>query len=684
MPNRAPRGGNRPRTKFSAVSDSARPERGIAVTNSTRPTSSPLPSRFAFWRNAARVRKPSQSEATLVRRVQRQAKELESASDGALRDVAVALRDSVQRSGSKRKPQEQETQLVAGAALVREALRRSAGLRYYDVQILAGLALATGHIAEMATGEGKTIVTAIPAFLRWIDGLQTHVATPNSYLAERDCGIVRAALEMLGVSVSLLPERNNIPGKQAAYQADVVYGTGYEFGFDYLRDQLTLRGQCPAALGDELLRALKGEASREPELLQAGWQQTVVDEIDSVLIDEAMTPLILSEGATGEHDPEPFWRARDVAAALTRDEHFHVDAALRSVKLTENGRRLMFQQLERRPLLGLLRPWDVYVTNALHAQFVLQSGADYVVRQDQVHIVDQKTGRIFSERSWRDGLHQAVEAFVGVKLSPEKNSAARITRQRFFQMYSSLCGMTGTAQGADDEFYAFYRLKTVLIPRHRPCRRVDLPDRFFTSKDAKVRAIVSEILERHRCGQPVLVGTRTIGDSQLLSDMLKSLRVPHQTLNGLQDAEEAEIVAQAGRYGAITVATNMAGRGTDIKPDERALAVGGLFVIGVERHETRRVDLQLAGRSGRQGDFGFSRFFVSAEDELIRRFAPKLKRRFERTADKNGEIHDGYSPLILQMQHLAEQDAFQQRRKMVEHDRWLDNVLAGVLEGEGR
>ena len=248
-------------------------------------------------------------------------------------------------------------------------------------------------------------------------------------------------------------------------------------------------------------------------------------------------------------------------------------------------------------------------------------------------------------------------------------------------MYDALCGMTGTAEGTDAEFSKFYRLKTVLIPRHRQCRRVDLPDRFFASRDSKYRAIVGEVLERHRCGQPVLVGTRTIADSEILSSMLQSLKMSHQVLNGLQDADEAAIIAKAGHYGAVTVATNMAGRGTDIKPDERALAVGGLFVIGAERNESRRVDQQLAGRAGRQGDFGFSRFFVSGDDDLVQRYAPKLSKRLRKTAGKDGEVHDNYSPLIMQFQLLAEAQSYKLRRQMVEQDRWLDEVLAGVLGG---
>jgi len=642
-----------------------------------------LPSRRAFVRSADLARGPSKKEWDVVQQVKRQVSELESVRDADLRVLAADLRENAELFGSTMSPSDRQEQQVVGTALVHEAVRRSRGLRYYDVQLLAGLALANGQATEMATGEGKTIISTIPAFLAWLDSRQTHVATPNAYLAERDWKQLQPVFEMLGVSSCLLPEKNDIRGKKAAYRADVVYGTGYEYGFDYLRDQLSLRAHPREQLGVSVLDSLVGRESIGKSMLQPRLQTTIVDELDSVLIDEAMTPLILSEGGSGLEVPIPYLAARDLAADLLRGEHFQLDAPNRTLWLTAAGRDFVFAELKRHPMPELRRPWDVFVLNALHAEFVLHVGVDYVIRDGEIRLVDQKTGRIFSERSWRDGLHQAVEAFNHLPISSEKSSSARITRQRFYQMYDSLCGMTGTAEGADHEFSEFYRLRTLLIPRHRPCRRVDLPDRYFASKDAKLRAIVGEVLERHRCGQPVLIGARTVADSELISMMLNSLKLRHEVLNGLQDADEAAIIAKAGHYKAVTVATNMAGRGTDIKPDERALAVGGLFVIGVERHDSRRVDRQLAGRAGRQGDFGFSRFFVSGDDDLLQRFAPKLASRLRKTAGNDGEVHDNYAPLVSQFQLLAEQQSFQQRRKMVEHDRWLDDVLAGVLGEEG-
>ncbi len=641
-----------------------------------------LPSRRAFSRSSDLARGPSKAEWDVVQQVKLRIRELQSARDDELRDVAFTLRDAAERFGATMQAKDRQQQQIVGTALVREAVRRTRGLSYHGVQLLAGLALANGQAAEMATGEGKTIVSAIPAFLEWLDGRQSHIATPNAYLAERDWKQLHPVFELLGVSTALLPENNNIRGKKSAYKADVVYGTGYEFGFDYLRDQLTLRSSPRAKLGVSVLDTLVGRESVTKSLLQSRLQMTIVDELDSVLIDEAMTPLILSEGGCDLEVPTPYLAARDVADEMVRGEHFHLDSPNRVLRLTSAGQDFIFDRLQQNPLTELRRPWDQFVLNALHAEHLLQRGVDYVIRDKEVQLIDQKTGRIFSERTWRDGLHQAVEAFNHLAISAEKKSSARITRQRFYQMYDSLCGMTGTIEGADKELAEFYSLKTLLIPRHRPCRRVDLPDRYFASKDAKLRAIVGEVLERHRCGQPVLIGARTIADSEILSMMMESLKLPHEVLNGLQDADEAAIIAKAGHYGAVTVATNMAGRGTDIKPDERALAVGGLFVIGVERHDSRRVDRQLAGRAGRQGDFGFSRFFVSGDDDLLQRYAPHLAVRLRKTAGKDGEVHDNYAPLVSQFQLLAEQHSFKQRRTMVEHDDWLDEVLAGVLGEE--
>jgi len=641
-----------------------------------------LPSRRDFSRSADLARGPSKKEWDLVAKVKLQSKEFEFAPDCELRDLALTLRDAAERFDATTSAKDRQQQQIAGVALVREAVRRTHGLCYHGVQLLAGLGLANGQAVEMATGEGKTIVSAIPAFLAWLNGRQTHVATPNAYLAERDWKELQPVFERLGLSSALLPENNNKRGKKSAYQADVVYGTGYEFGFDYLRDQLTLRARPREKLGVSVLDTLVGRESMGKGMLQPHLQLTVVDELDSVLIDEALTPLILSEGGTGLEIPTPYLAARDLADEMVRGEHFHLDVPNRMVHLTSRGREYIFSELQRHPIADLRRPWDAFVINALHAEYVLQQGVDYIVRDGQVQLVDQKTGRIFSERSWRDGLHQAVEAYNHLAISAEKTSSARITRQRFYQMYDMICGMSGTVEGADREFSQFYGMKTLLIPRHQPCRRVDLPDRYFASKDAKMRAIVGEVIERHRCGQPVLIGTRTIADSELLSMMLGSLKLNHQVLNGLQDADEAAIIAKAGLYGAVTVATNMAGRGTDIKPDARALAVGGLFVIGAERNDSRRVDRQLAGRAGRQGDFGFSRFFVSGDDDLLQRYAPKLASRLRKTAGKDGEVHDNYSQLVSQFQLLAEQQSFKLRRKMVEHDRWLDEVMAGVLGEE--
>lgn len=497
-----------------------------------------LPSRRDLLRGGKLSSVPLQEEWSLVPQVQRHAQILESARDHELYAAASALRESLTNCGAN--SDEHETQLlVLGTALVREAVRRACGLTYYDEQLLAGMAAANGRLLEMATGEGKTIVSAIPAFFGWLRSQQVHVTTCNRYLAQRDFERLRPAFELLGLKCSLLIERSDSGVNRSTYFADVVYGTGEQFGLDFLRQQSSRSNRGRETSSDAIPR----------------FQQAVIDEADTVLVDQAQTLLQLYEPPT----------------------------------------------------------------------------------------------------------------------------SARIARQRFYREYSALCGLTATALESEREFAEFYQLRVLRIPRHAPKRRVDLPDRYFSSRDAKLRAIVGEVLERHRCGQPVLIGTANLGDGEILSDFLRSLRVSHVMLSGQQTAREAELVARAGEYRAITIATNMAGRGTDIVPDDRALAVGGLFVIGAERQFSRRADRQLAGRSGRHGNFGFSRFFVSGDDDLIVQYAPRLGKRLQRSADRNGEVHDNYAPLVAQFQVLAENENWKLRRKLAEHDERLDRVMAELV-----
>ena len=645
------------------------------------------PTRLPSW--LPRLSRPRSShEQSLVGLVQAEAAAWEGRSDGEVTRAAQALAEQATRDG---RPLDDET-LVTGCALVREAVRRTTGRCFYPVQILAGLVLSNGSVAEMQTGEGKTLTSVIPGFLQSLRWPGVHVATPNAYLAARDREELKPAYELLGLRVGLLPEKHDPTLSRAAYRCDITYGTGYEFGFDFLRDQLALRQRPVLRLGQQHLLSLRGETQADFDGLQTGQACALIDEIDSVLLDEALTPLVLSVNVPNDAlDDALYRRARAVADELQRGEHYFIDGPARLVRLTDAGVRRSFEWLDNPAGLKavpsdtatvteslahrLKRPWMQYVEQALYARIFLQRDIDYVIRNGKVEIVDQKTGRIFSERSWRAGLHQAVETREAVQVSSEKLSAARVTRQRYFQLYSSLAGMTGTASGAEPEFQSFYKLGIVVIPLNTPTRRHLLPDRMFESIDAKFSAIVRETEECHRRGQPVLIGTRTIADSDQLSERLRAVGISHLVLNGKQDRDESEIVAEAGRLGQVTIATNMAGRGTDIKPDERALAAGGLHVIGAERYESRRIDRQLAGRAARAGARGSARFFLSAEDELIARHAPKLARRLTASTGTDGECHADFADAVARLQTERERAGFHARRDMLQQDRWLENVV---------
>ena len=597
--------------------------------------------------------------------------ELESVANGRLADAVHELR--VMRHACEGRPTTPQA-LTRSLALTAEAVRRATGKRYYDEQLLGGIVLARGGVAEMQTGEGKTLTTLLPAVVFALEGRGVHIATTNSYLARRDYEELQTALELLGLSAGLLPEEHDDAAKRVAYRQEVTFGTGYDFGFDYLRDQISARACQREALGAKLYACLNGRGTKETEPLQRGAAFVIVDEVDSVLIDEGTMPLILSGPAGVAPSPPLLEMAARLAADLQRDVEFQLDEAHRSIEFTEAGWLRIHAELEGTSL-PLRRPWGVYVENALRAERFLQRDVDYVVREDAVQIVDSQTGRIHSERSWRDGLHQAVEWREGVTLSPERASDARVTRQRYFRRYDQLAGMTGTAAGVEEELRHFYDLWTVRIPTHRPCIRQQYPARYFATAEARNAAIIDEIRTERSRGRPVLVGTRTIRHSRALAERLAREAIPHTVLNGTQDQEEAEIVALAGRSRAVTIATNMAGRGTDIRIDETARSAGGLHVIAAEHHPSRRVDRQLAGRAGRQGDPGSCRVFVSAEDELFRLAESDLPQRLVSQAGEEGEVRGDYSRAIAAVQQRLERQAYESRRKMVDRDQWQDEVL---------
>lgn len=558
-------------------------------------------------------------------------------------------------------------------ALVVESIRRTHALAAYDVQLLAGLALAEGALVEMATGEGKTLAALLPAFCFALRGRGAHVATVNSYLAERDAEFARPVFARLGLSVGLLREKDSPAAKRAAYASDVTYGVGTEFGFDYLRDQLAIRaaGRTTPHFHEILLR----RPPPQPALLQRGHPFAVIDEADSVLIDEASSPLIIATGARRPSlTPEIYRLADDVAGQLALGIDFIREKGSARLSLTPAGEQRAFAQLTDAALLQLRRLWPQYIEQALRVRHLFRRDVHYVIAEDRVMIVDEFTGRLCPDRTWRDGLHQAVEARAGVTITEENSSEATISRPAYFQLYECICGMTGTAAEATAEMRHSYRLRTRVIPPHRPCQRVVLPDRVFATRAAKHAAIAREVATRYTAGQPILIGTRTIENSELLVDALAPLGFPLRVLNARQDAEEAAIIAEAGQPGAITIATNMAGRGAHIPVPEKSLRVGGLHVLGLERHESARIDRQLIGRTARQGQPGSAQFFLSLEDDLLQRHAAALATRLCALADASGELRPKHATHFRRIQRRVESADRAQRRALAAHHLWLDEL----------
>ena len=588
-------------------------------------------------------------------------------------------------------------------AVVREASLRVLGMRHFDVQMIGGMVLHYGKIAEMRTGEGKTLVATLPSYLNALAGKGVHVVTVNDYLASRDAAWMGRLHRFLGLTVGCNLSQMSHADKQAAYAADITYGTNNEFGFDYLRDNMVY------AAG---------------ERVQRGLSFAIVDEVDSILIDEARTPLIISGQA--EDHTDLYVRMNAVAPLLTKGEaakqegeqdtgDYTVDLKSHQVLLTEQGHERAEQTLAQQGLLpeggSLYEPANILLMHhlyaALRAHNLFLRDQQYVVQNGEIIIVDEFTGRLMAGRRWSEGLHQAVEAKEGVKIQSENQTLASITFQNFFRMYGKLAGMTGTADTEAYEFHQIYGLETVVIPTNRPMVRKDANDQIYRTAQEKYTAIIADIRDCHERGQPVLVGTTSIENSELLSDLLTKEKLPHQVLNAKQHAREAEIVVQAGSSGIITIATNMAGRGTDIvlggsieklldairedeslPPEEKArrtaelkaewqirhdavLAAGGLHIVGSERHESRRIDNQLRGRAGRQGDPGSSRFYLALDDQLLKIFAgDRLNTIMVRLKMPEGEAieHPLVTRSLESAQRKVEQRNFDMRKQLLEYD----------------
>ncbi|MDA8909041.1 MAG: hypothetical protein P1U81_12625 [Verrucomicrobiales bacterium] len=565
-----------------------------------------------------------------------------------------------------------------GFALLREASCRTTGLFHYDEQILGGLALVKGGVAEMATGEGKTLAVSLPAFVFSLSGKGVHVVTVNSYLAARDYEFSKPIFDYLGISIGFLPEGKEATTekKRAAYDCDITYGVGYEFGFDYMRDQLSRMRHPGGAPGEDLRYAILGREKPIPEVCQRGLNVAIIDEVDSVLIDEAGSPLLISEASSmGESSEKPFYEARDLARRLMESDHFTLDRNRRKIDFTSEGKRELFRDDSIIPWDDLRRPWETYVLNALKAEHLFFRDEHYVVEDDKVVIVDEFTGRRFEDRSWREGQHQAVEAKEEVEIRPEADSAASITRQRFFALYDTICGLTGTAAESAGEFWRFFQMPVAPVPLNRPSQRKILPERIFVDHDAMDEAVALDIAGRYGKGQPVLVGTRTIKDSERLSAKLHELGLPHRILTAKQDAEEEEIVSGAGQSRSILIATNMAGRGTHIDLSAAAERAGGLHVIAIERNESVRIDRQLIGRGARQGQAGSAQSFVSADDYLLQIYAPETAAQLkEMRADEKGELPGNLKRVFDKVQSEVEVTRYEMRLRMAERDEWLEQT----------
>ncbi|WP_300320046.1 preprotein translocase subunit SecA [Idiomarina sp.] len=628
--------------------------------------------------------------------------EFEALSDAELKEKTAEFRKRL-NEGEKL-----DKLLVEAFATVREASKRVFKMRHFDVQLIGGMVLNENRIAEMKTGEGKTLTATLTAYLNALPGKGVHIITVNDYLAKRDAEFNRPLFEFLGLSVAF-----NIPGmnpedKKAAYQADITYGTNNEFGFDYLRDNMAFSPQ---------------------DRVQRGLYYALVDEVDSILIDEARTPLIISGPA--EDSSEMYRKMNELVPHLVRQEkedteeekgdgHFTIDEKAKQLHLTENGQEHIESLLKEKGMLAdddsLYSAANIsllhHINAALRAHHLFQKDVDYIVKDDQIIIVDEHTGRTMEGRRWSEGLHQAVEAKEGVPIQNENQTLASITFQNYFRLYDKLAGMTGTADTEAFEFQSIYGLETVVIPTNKPMVRDDRADLIYLTAKEKYEAIAEDIEECRKQGRPVLVGTVSIENSELLSRLLKKKKIPHAVLNAKFHEQEADIIAQAGRPGAVTIATNMAGRGTDIvlggnwmvevekleepsnekidaikeewqKVHDKVIEAGGLHIIGTERHESRRIDNQLRGRAGRQGDPGSSRFYLSLEDPLMRIFASdRIGTMMKRLGMKEGEAieHPWVTRAIENAQRKVEGRNFDIRKQLLEYDDVANDQRSVVYE----
>jgi preprotein translocase subunit SecA len=592
--------------------------------------------------------------------------------DGEILETSRELGLLLKREGFSRDP------VARTFALVREVSRRHLGMPHFDVQLIGGYVLLNGMVAEMETGEGKTLVATLPACTMALAGVPVHIITVNDYLTARDAEWMAPVYNALGLTVGTIVHGRDPAARKAAYRCDITYCTNKEVAFDYLRDRLVLRDR-PSRMRLKV-EQLYGEASRIPKLVMRGLYFAIVDEADSVLIDEARTPLIISSQADGLYDERVYRNAVDIARTLVLKKEYLIKETDRIVELTASGTSRVRDAawVDIRPDLNDHQK-EQLVRQGLSALHLFKPDKHYLVKDGKIQIIDEYTGRLMADRSWEMGLHQLIEIKEGCDMTLPKQTLARISYQRFFRRYLGLAGMTGTAREVARELWQVYRMRVVCIKTHRPVRRTFLPDQVYADADQKWKAIVQTIADLHETGRPVLIGTRSVEASELLSRYLADRKMPHSVLNARQDKEEARIIADAGNLGRITVATNMAGRGTDIRLGPGISDLGGLHVIATERHDARRIDRQLFGRCGRQGDPGSCAAMISLEDDLMTVYLDKMMQWAAKPAfRKQGTVMSRWAGnLVFHMaQRSAEKLHSRTRKNLLKMDDQIGQSLA--------
>lgn len=605
--------------------------------------------------------------ASLVPKIAALEPELQQLSDAQLRKRSLSLRYRAKSGESLSRL------LVEGYALVREAGRRTLHMRHFDVQILGGIAMFNRSIVEMQTGEGKTLTATLPMYLYALPGRGCHLATVNDYLARRDADWMRPLYQVLGMTIGVVETQMSQPQRREAYGCDVTYGTAKEFGFDFLRDRLLLRRISEGQT--DLLGGMLGQGSpvNNEKPVQGNPCFALIDEADSILIDEARTPLIISALPTDEERlaVECYKWSVSAIADFVEDEDYEYDHEKKTVELTREGRQKvrLLSKPEALDSVGMVNIYQ-YIERAVLVGREYHFDRQYVVRDGEIVIVDEFTGRLSEGRKWRDGIHQAVEAKQGVEVTVATGQAARITVQDFFLRYDRLAGMTGTAMGSARELRRIYRCHVLPIPTNRPAIRQRLAERVFGAAEAKWEAVVEDIRQMHAVGRPVLIGSRSIDKSELLSKMLEAVGIEHCILNANHVATEADIVARAGLPGKVTVSTNMAGRGTDIKLGEGVSELGGLHVICTEMHDSSRIDRQLIGRCGRQGDPGTYRQYLALDDDLLLTgLGPDKSRKYKELGEESSDSFDQLHPLFRKAQHKVERRHFRQRKTLMYYEK---------------